>query len=295
MRRSLLTSLLWLMACLPGDDRPPPGSLYVDAEPSAATHAGLTTEDGWQLRFDRFVIALGDIRLHELEGVEGQCNDYSETRYEWLYDFAVAGREKVGLAHGLGRCSIEYSHRTPSSDSVLGTGASQADLDRMILTASDAYAESERVSTWVVGSASRDGVEKRFDWSFRRRYELDECPNLEGDGFVSYVTFEAEREATLTLRVAAEELFRDAVGDEGAFVFGPLADADVDGDGAITFEELDAAPVDAVVGPWDEPSPATRDRGAPVTLLERIYVWLLPRVTRVAGGAACNAELERWR
>jgi hypothetical protein len=289
--------------CLPGDERPEPGSIHVTAEPNDATARGFTTPDGWSVRFDRFVTALGDIRLHSESGENGgplsagSCTEYAETHYDWLFDFTVAEREKVGLVFGLGRCSVEWSFRPPSHDSVLGPGGTAQDILFMRTEGSDAYAEQQRVALVAQGQAERGGVTKRFDWAFRHWYEVDECPDESSGGWMSVVDLRGGDALTLRIEVRGEELFRAAPLDAAPLHFDLFAGADADGDGVITLEEL--GEVDAPEGsiPSDvEPPFGSGTDGVPPSLGDVVYGLLLPRITRLAGGGACNADLDsRWR
>jgi hypothetical protein len=284
--------------CLPGDERPAPGSIFVTAEPSGATAGGFTTADGWTVQFYRFVTALGDVRLHGESGEGGpdfsggSCTEYAETHYDWLFDFTVAEREKVGLVFGLGTCSVEWSFRPPSSDSVLGPGATQEDIVRMRTEGADLWImEPERVAVVVQGQAERGGVIKRFDWAFRTWYEVDECPGVSGEDMASVVELRGGDERTLRIEVRGEELFRLAPLDDAPLQFDGFAEADSDGNGFIFMEEL--GHVHALPGsipPGVEPPFGTDTR-----LGDVVYGFLLPRITRLVGSGECHTELEsRW-
>jgi hypothetical protein len=52
-------------ACLPADNRPVPASILVTAQPSEATKHGFVTDDGWEVKFDRVLLALGDVDLDD--------------------------------------------------------------------------------------------------------------------------------------------------------------------------------------------------------------------------------------
>jgi len=294
MRAGQVLALLALAgsmhACLPADDRPVPGQIFVTAEPSEATKSGFVTDDGWSVRFDRFVTALGDV---DLDGPDGQnddaCNDYSETRYEWLYDFTVAGREKVGVVYALGDCSVEWRLRGPLDDTVLDPGVDENDVRFMSIEDTDAWTpEAEEATLVVRGVATKDGVEKRFDWVFRRSYDIEKCA-LGESGFASVFDVEGEAEIALPLVVHGEELFRTAASPFGGFTFDPFASADADADGDVTLAELDAVPaLDGTVSPVEGEAP-------PETLADVVYGLSLPRVTRVQGSGSCKYELRGRR
>ena len=277
------------LGCLPGDDRPEPGSLLARAGSSPAVTDGFTTDDGWRVTFDRFVTAIGDLRLRDYPEDSGACNDYAETYYEWLFDFTEVNQpQKVGLVFGLGTCSVEYRVRAPSDETVLGIGATEADLTLMRIEASDAYEENEGISLLALGRGERDGVKKRFQWVFRRTYEIEECDAADG-GLANVVQFSGGVASVLDLEVRGEELFRQAPSDEAAFAFDPIAEADADEDGEITLAELTEVEVafDETMLPEGLPPEAF-----PATLADLVYEHLLARVVRVAGGGSCQVEID---
>lgn len=295
---ALLLSTSLAIGCLPADSRPTPGSVFVSAQPSEATRSGFTTADGWQVRFETFLTALGDVDLDnpDEDGAEpGPCNQYSETHYERLFDFAIADGGKVGLVYGLGECSLEYRMRGPTEDSVLGAGADSADAALMRARGSDAYAEDERVALFVRGVGLRDGVEKRFEWSFRRGFEVAKCSSESGDSPVSVVGLTGGVAIELRILVRGDELFRVAPNDDAPIEFDRYAAADVDGDGNISFDELDAVPAD-LSDEWpQEGLPEDEPDLEPFSLGTVVYELLLPRVTRLLGSGVCQAELRGRR
>ena len=88
------------------------------------------------------------------------------------------------------------------------------------------------------GSASKDGVTKTFDWVFDQttRYSACETTTKVSDG----------GDATFQITVHADHFFYDSlVSEEPQVVFQALADADADGDGALTQAELEATDIGA--------------------------------------------------
>jgi hypothetical protein len=293
VRRAAWVLAVALGGCLPADNRPEPTSVRVIAAPSEATASGFTTGDGWAVHFERLVTALGDVRLDAPQDrADDACNAYSETRYEWLYDFAAADREKVGLAFGIGTCSVSWRARGPSRDTVLGAGATEADKTTMRVEASDAYAEDSRATLVVRGTATRGTDVKRFEWTFRRGYQLDRCPAASGDGFANVLELRGGEAVELAIEVRGEELFRRGPDDAEPLRFDGYAAADEDQDGELTLEELAAVDAPADVQSDGTGGAGGGSQGPPpiVTLADLVYVELLPRVTRVHGGGACEAE-----
>lgn len=299
----LAPAALVAAACLPGDDRPEPASLYVTVEPTASTRGGFRTIDGWEVRFERFVMAVGDVRLREpIDGDDEDasatlCNDYAQTYYEWLFDFVVAEKEKVGLAYGLGQCRVEFRRRGPSDDTVLGAGATQEDLEAMILEGPDLYVEEHETTLVATGEATREGRRVRFDWRFRVEHEYERCPSLDGTSVVNDRRLRGGGEESLELEVRGEELFRLLPHDDAPLVFDPIAAADADGDGEVLWPELAVAPAEplgegAEQGEYEPPYDYLSD---PPSLGDRIYVDNLTRVLRVKGGGPCEPEESRER
>lgn len=280
-----------LSGCLPGDERPEPGSITVTVEPSELTQTPFVTSEGWTVTIERFVTAVGDVRLQgekgRGDGSNETCNDYAETRYERLFDFTVAGIEKVGLVYGLGSCNVAVRLQPPSDDPIIGAGATEADAERMRLRASDDYATDERTTLLVDGSATREDQTMHFEWSFRRSFQLERCPDASGKALASLVQLKGGDAHTVAVEIRAEELFRRAPADISPLQFELFAQADEegDGDGNVTLEEL--ADIDA---PTDE-FLFEEDLEPADNMAALLYEQLFPRVLRVVGGAACDVEL----
>ncbi len=289
-------------ACLPGDERPEPGQILVTARPSEATKGGFTTEDGWTITFDRFLTALGNVDLDGLNDVpagpdgEETCSDYSQTNYEWLIDFAVAEKNKVGLVHGLGRCTMEYRLRGPSDDTVLGQGATESDITMMDMEGADEWVVGEETSLVVLGQATRGDEWKLFLWQFRSSYEVSRCVAEDGEGDASSRVLEGGDQVEIPLVVRGEELFRETADDAAPLLFDRLAAADLNGDGGVFLDELALVPMPPELLQVPEP-PGAEEGGdddgfeQPETLGDLVYRVLLPRVTRVEGGGPCRTDL----
>ena len=88
-------------------------------------------------------------------------------------------------------------------------------------------------SVRAVGSATREGVTKTFDWAFESSTHYTACrstANVPADGV-----------GTVQLTIHADHFFYDSlVSEEPGVRFQALADADADGDGVITRAELEA-------------------------------------------------------
>ena len=284
MRRPPLAALLalppWLIGCLPGDTRPTPGRVYVTTEAAPTNVDGVATDDGWQIDFERLLVGLGNV---DLEGAS--CNKYSEARYSRLFDFTIeAEPQKVGLAYGLGDCRLEIGIRPPSDDAAHGVGITSADVETMRREVLDPWVdEPERTSVYVVGTASRDGEQKRFEWSFRERYNMENCQPGENGELGSDLDIAGDDDLQMTVILHGEELFRASDAADAPLRFDELAAADADLDGEVTLVELDE--LDAP--PLQDPE---EDEDAEVSVAKLIYETLVERMARFAGGGVCEGE-----
>lgn len=250
---SMLTGAVLFSGCLPGDIRPEPGRVYVTAEASAATTEGFSTDDNWTIRFERLLVGIGNVSL------EGQdCNEYSGSGYDRLFEFTLSGAQKLGEAYGLGACDIEFRLRSPSDESLLQKGVSAGDHEFMRELTLEGVEIPEnlpfngrlpRTGVYARGTATRGGVVKRFDWKFIvGRYELSNCENAVDGSKTSLVNLKAAEDLRLAVTFHGEDLFRDGIAPGDLHRFDRLAAADADMDGNITLVELSAVPAPEVEG-----------------------------------------------
>ena len=151
MRRMAALVLLAVTApgCLPADDRPEPGSVLVNVRRSDVAIEGFVTDDGWSITFDRFVTAIGDMRL---DGDD--CVDYSLADYDRLSDFTVADTAKASLHYGLGQCTILFGIGPPADNAILMAGVTEADRELMRTEDPNATEEPWHTMQSICGPAS---------------------------------------------------------------------------------------------------------------------------------------------
>ncbi len=276
---------LLLVGCLPGDTRPPPAVIHFTVEPSPAVTEGVTTEDGWHIVFEKFLVSIGGA------GVDNDgfgCTRYANGGYERLFDFTVPGRQKLSDVYALGTCDLRFRLRSPGADALLGEGVTAQDLDFMRVEDQDSAGLTGRKTVHLRGRATREAVTKRFEWSFRVGYRLSECAGAGDAGMASRVDLRGNEELPLSVIIHGEELFRARADDASPLRFDTFADADADADQTITLEEL-----------YKAPSPATdldgglglgsADGAAPPFTMFLYYV-LLPRMARLGDSGACRSE-----
>jgi hypothetical protein len=275
---------LLLAGCLPGDTRPPPAVIHFTVEPSPAVTAGVTTEDGWHIVFEKLLVSLGGA------GVDNDgagCTRYANGGYERLFDFTVPGQQKLSDVYALGTCDLRFSLRSPGSDTLLGKGVTAADLAFMRIEDQDSAGVTGRKTVHVRGRATREAVTKSFEWSFRVNVRLRHCAGPGGVGVASRVDLHGGQDLPLSIIVHGEELFRERADDESPLRFDVFASADADGDQVITLDELYNLPspahdVDGGLGLSPDAGPA------PFTMF--LYYLILPRMARLGDSGACLPE-----
>jgi hypothetical protein len=262
---AIVAAGLALSACLPDDTRPAPGQAVLTiAADEHATH-GMQTRDGWQIRYERFLLSLGEVRL-----LSEDCEPYAEADYLRVLDMRRPGAQTVNTSHAIGRCELGFQLRSPAENSVLGAGVSEVDRVFMRERGSDAFGANAGRALHVAGSATRDAVTMRFAWSFRQRL----------DYLCDVVAFESGTQQHLEIDVRGGALFRAASADtdedrEVELELDAYAAADGDGDGDITLAELDGAQT------------ASGDR----SLAAELYLERVPELLRFAGQRCFVARL----
>ncbi|HVJ93130.1 MAG TPA: hypothetical protein VM580_25190 [Labilithrix sp.] len=237
-------ALAALFGCVPADEAIGLGSVEFTFTASRRTLPGgmatETTDDGWSIRFDRVVLGFTTMTISHI-GVDGACAFRGRGAVS-----NVVFDPRVGLVQTFN--GIEPSEcpdvglilGPPSDQTTLGNGASFSDLVDLA-TGEPAHAIVEATCTEVVSAPFREPrslrVLLRFD-SLRTSSRFGGCRA----GARGVRIFEGEREP-VTVRFAAENLFRDAISTTTGLRVAPFVAADRDGDGIVTMAELDAYPL----------------------------------------------------
>ena len=213
--------------CLPGDTRPEPGRVFVTAEASPASVEGFTTEDGWNIHFDKILTGLGNISL------QGEsCTSYADTTYDRLFNFTAPGEQKVGEVYGLGTCDLSFQWLGPSGDAKLQDGVSRSDIE-LIWTYRPLI-----VLMYVRGTAERGTDKKKFAWVFSDHKVLGDCRPDPLMAPLTAITLNGGDDFRHRIEFRAENLFRGFDSEVGALQFDAYAAADDNGDKDITPDEL---------------------------------------------------------
>ncbi|HWA75016.1 MAG TPA: hypothetical protein VG937_21905 [Polyangiaceae bacterium] len=287
--RTLLSSLalpLLLPACLPDDTRAPPGQLVVTVSADPALSDGIAaTADGWSISYRRFLVVLGDVKL---DGDD--CEPYTESDYSRIFELTGASPQKVMLGYALGSCSIGFRIASPAWDTLLGTGVSEQDDALLRTPGSDAHASDGGVSVHIEGTAERLGVQKTFNWSFRRFIEYVDCRLTPGDDTENgNVRLVANETKTIDILIRGGALFQNPPIEPAVSpsfeAFRAADDEHGDANGEITLEELQNSPVplDAI------PRPLIQSLG------DRVYLQLLPQIAHLGATGVCHVRSSEKR
>lgn len=287
-------------ACLPKDTRPPPSSVLFTASPSEAAakpELPTPTEDGWEVSFERVLITIGRA------SVDGDsCNSYSEARYTRVLSLLGAPpQEKISESFALGHCDFGFAVINAESDSLLGSTATQADLDFLRVAGEDKYAGPSGVSFYVEGSASKGLVRETFAWKFRGRMRLQDCTEMVDGRAVQGLDLVQDGEVSVDVTLAPERIFADGMDPaKSKLRFDAIAAADTEAgnaDGEVTLDELGLVPFEMLSGVAEgayEPPPA--DTALVFTTLEDfVYMGVAPTVARYRGTGKCQSQLRPAR
>jgi hypothetical protein len=268
------------LGCLPDDTRDPPGQLEVTLSADSSLRTGIpSTEDGWAIAYSRFLLVLGDA---DLSGDD--CDAYSESHYNRIFELSHESPQRVSLLYGLGRCQFGFRIAAPAWDSLLGDGVTTDDETWLRTPGSDAHATDAGVSIRVQGLASKLGVQKSFDWSFRRFISYEDCTLPEDATLGGGVLLRGNESSQVDIVVRGDALFGNAAVEPAAPArFEPFRAADDehgDANGEITLDELQASPL-----------PPGASAGAMIQSLgDRVYLQMLPQLAKFQGTGTCQAR-----
>ena len=182
---------------------------------------GADVADGYTIVYDEFLIALSGVAL-----VDGNGEAVASLEGQQVFDMAQAGPHAVGEAAAQ---ATHYDHVDMVLSPASGAVAGNATDDQV------AFMNDNGLSISATGSASLGGDSYTFAWDF----DTDTHYACEPD-----LTIADGGEGGTQLTIHGDHLFYDDLEDPDAGVaFQVLADADADGDGAITRAELEAVDV----------------------------------------------------
>jgi hypothetical protein len=271
-----------LSACLPSDTRSEPASILVSVEASDATRAGFTTDDGWTITFERFLVGMGSVRMapEDVPGVTTpECTSYYDAIYDRVFDFArTEGPRKLGLVFALGSCVLHFDIHTPMPEALLGPGVTPDDASLMRLRRTEPQ-RAGATSIGIVGHARRGELTKSFDWSILANYDYGTCGPAP-------LELESGDTGAALIVLHGEALFR--VGNDESLAFDPFADADRNGDGDITMDELALETIS--IGEGGGGGTGGGGLVGLPALATQLYYGGVPQLATLEGGGPCHGE-----
>lgn len=224
MKRLACVLPLFALAC--GDDAAAPGTLGVYAYGEEFIEDGIPADvfaDGWKVEFAEFLIAISGVVV---------TNTKADAALGAASTFIVDLAQFSGDGHLLVSGEVpggRYDDTKFTVAPALGAVAANATPDQV------AFMNDNALSIFVTGRATKGAVEKTFAWRFTSTTRYTECEStakVDGDA------------ARTVLTIHADHLFYDSlVSTEPDVRFQLFADADLDGNHAITMEELAAVDI----------------------------------------------------
>lgn len=182
-------------------------------------------EDGWTLRYTRFLVNVGDFTVAASDGTAGGA----------LAPMRVYDLKTTATPYAVGRISGVPSRRmdrvsyriAPATAASAAGNATAADLALM---------QAGGYGLYVEGEGTRMGTTVRFRWGFTQGVRFEACSTPDGAAGLA-VPSGGNVDAQITLH--GDHLFYDDLQSPDARLrFDAIAAADADRDGTVTLEEL---------------------------------------------------------
>jgi hypothetical protein len=230
--RSLLPLLMALFGC--GDSS---GSVrfvtwgedYIEQGIPRAQAGETIVEDGYTIKYEKFLINLGNIRVVDTSGNVG-----AELTGFRLVDQTKVGRKALSTTLELpAQAWTQVSYEiAPATSRTEVAGATEEDKARML---------QGGFSLYVEGSLQKDAEQKRFAWGFTSHTLFDRCKSRNQDGkpLTDGFMVKSGSISVIELTIHGDHFFYDDLQSPSAKIRGAnIAAADANGDGLITLDEL---------------------------------------------------------
>ena len=234
------------------------GEGYIEEEIPASDF-----EDGWSIKFSKFLVVLGGVRIADDAGAIG-----AESKGTKIVDHVSPGVKPLvtfGALEAKAWTKVSFEIRPPDEGTELGDGATAADLDAM---------KQGGYALWAEGEATQGAVTKTFRWGFGVPTAYVECKGDKDGRETPGVLVTNGGIDNVELTIHGDHLFYDDLQSPTAKLrFNALASADVDQDGEVTLAELamkKLVDIDPTEGAYGTGSAGdVNDLGAFVTDLSR--------------------------
>ncbi|MDI1478460.1 hypothetical protein [Polyangium sp. y55x31] len=234
------------------------GEGYIEEEIPASAF-----EDGWAIKFSKFLVVLGGVRIADDSGAPG----FEVTKTK-LVDHVAPGVKPLATFANLEPkpwTKVSFEIRPAGGDTELGDGATAADLDAM---------KQGKYAIWAEGEATQGAVKKTFRWGFGVPTAYTDCRGEKDGRETVGVLVTNGGTDNVEITIHGDHLFYDDLQSPNAKLrFNAFASADTDNDGEVTLAELaakklvDIDPADGAYGTGAAGD--VNDLGAFVTDLSR--------------------------
>lgn len=221
----LFFAIVWLsnaVACAPAEGTASWtiwGEEFIEEGIPAKDDKGeVIVEDGWTIRFTKFLVVIGGLQMASAKGDQGPSDAQAK-----LFNLQKKGPHTVAdLKTPAGTWDAPAYSILPASASTQAGNADPADLAMM---------QKEGYSLYLEGEAEKGGQKKAFVWGFKLQIAFKKCK--------SNAVITAGGKTTLQITIHADHLFYDDLENpEAKLRFDAIAAADKDNDGKITSQEL---------------------------------------------------------
>lgn len=204
--------------------------------------------DGWTMRFDKYLVAAGNIRIREMDRTTAAESD------EIVVADLVKGDPVIFTFEELPAQRwprIQYEVSAPSDGARNLNGVFETDLARMI---------ENGFNYWIEGSATKGGRTVTFAWGLRNPIRNSDCTS--GTDGTPGVVVRRNSTVTAEITIHIEHMFWNSLGSEGGTMRFDAIAAMADENGVI---DLEALATQALSEPLDEHGePLVDHNGNPV-------------------------------
>jgi hypothetical protein len=249
---------------------------------SAATaEKAFASVDGWNVKFDRFLVHVSAVNVMDLEGV------ITASATPQIIDQVAAGpKTLVSATNRKARAwedvNFQIGPALPDVETTVIEPVTEADREMMV---------KDQLTFYVEGSATRADVTKTFKWAFKTDTTYKDCRGERDGQMVHGMVVPPNGADSAEIGMRADVLLSDDLAAAGTSLrFDAMAEADADKDGIVTLEELEAVSLEdlraANRGPY-----ATGDNAEIANL--RAFTEELTRhvVTSFRAKGSCTAEV----
>lgn len=178
-------------------------------------------EDGWSVKFTKFLVVLKDAALADSMGTVGAQQAGAKA-----FDLTRKGPVEVFAATAPAKTWDVVRYAVGPDTNAAATNIADSDL---------ALLKSRLASLIVIGSATKMGVTRTFEWSFTSNTLYDTCERADG---TKGATLTPGKEVSLQLTLHGDHFFQDQLTGDAKLRFEAIANADGNNDNKVTLDEL---------------------------------------------------------